>query len=241
MDDDYLDTYEDIAQEYYDSIRHPTCANFYEASVYLLNLWLKHLHVNNGWLCEVGSGKSLLAEKLNKQNMALDHLILVDSSPSMLKYSNQWASKGTQLILGDAVKLPFASGSLALLVSSLGDPYNEYNECSFWEEVYRVLRPGGISLFTTPSFDWASEYRDEDYMMQAEFKLLNGRKVWVPSWIYPKDRQLKIFRDSGLLVKEVSQVSRSALMSEPISPKLLIGENDKCIVTGYVLVKANEN
>jgi len=236
-----LGTYEDIAQEYYDPIRHPTCANFYEASVYLISKWLKQLHVNNGWLCEVGPGKSLLAEKLYRQNMALDQLILVDSSPSMLAYSNQWTSRGAKLIRCDALKLPFVSGSLELLVSSLGDPYNEYNECSFWDEVYRVLRPGGISLFTTPSFDWASEYRDEGYMMQAEFKLVDGRKVLVPSLIYHNDKQLKIFRDSGLLVKEVTLVSRSTLMSEHISPKLLIGENDKCIVTGYVLIKANEN
>lgn len=234
-------TYDVIAEEYYDSTRHPTCANFREASDYLIRKWMKQFHIESGWLCEVGPGKSLLAELLDAQSASLNRLILVDSSPFMLAYSKHWATKGAHLLLGDALKLPVASESIELLVSSLGDPYNEYNERKFWNEVHRVLRPGGFSFFTTPSYEWASEFRGESDMMQAEFELADGRRVWVPSWIYPEDKQLKIIMDSGLLVKKVSNVPRSALKSKLISPKILIGKRDMSVVTGYFLIKANDN
>lgn len=238
MDDYLLGTYEDIALEYYDPIRHPTCANFHKASGHLLSKWLKQFHIENGWLCEVGPGKSLLAELLDEQGATLDRLILVDSSISMLAYSKPWAVKGAHFLLGDALRLPIPSESIELLVSSLGDPYNEYNERRFWKEVYRVLRPGGISFFTTPSYEWASTFRSESDIIWAEFELLDGRHVRVPSWIYPEDKQLKIFRDSGFFVKDVVQVSLSALKSETISPKLLIGKSNMSIVTGYALFKS---
>ena len=236
MVDVLLGTYEEIALEYYDSIRHPTCANFREASGYLLNEWLKQIHIN-GLLCEVGPGKSLLAELLDAQNIVFDRLILIDSSLSMLAYSNQWPNKGKHLILGDALKIPIASKSIELLVSSLGDPYNEYNDCKFWKEVYRVLKPGGISFFTTPSYEWVSKFRSEGDMTIAEFELSDGRSAWVPSWIYPENKQLEIIMNNGLLVKEVAQVSRTALKSKFISPKILIGEPDLSIVTGYFIIK----
>jgi SAM-dependent methyltransferase len=233
-----LGTYEDFASEYYDSIHHPTCANFREGSSYVLSGWLKNFPIADSWLCEVGPGKSLIAENLVALSIKLARLILIDSSPSMLAYSKQWANVGAHLLLGNAVTLPLASESIGLLVSSLGDPYNKRR---FWKEVNRVLRPGSMVLFTTPSYDWAYAFRDrgnEDAMKWAEFVLSNGRRVRVPSLIYPIDEQLKLVKESGFLVKEIASVPISALKRECLSPKLLIERGSNAsVVTGYALVK----
>lgn len=236
----FLGTYEAIASEYYDLRRHPTCANFHEASGYILSEWLKQFHIGSGWLCEVGPGKSLLAKLLAARDASLDRLILVDSSRTMLDYSKGWASKGAHLLLGDALRLPIVSESLELLVSSLGDPYNKLD---FWKEVYRVLRPGGISFFTTPSYEWAVAFRSEEDKMWSEFELKDGSHIRVPSLIYSIDEQFRLIEDSGLQVNKVDYVPDHLPLSAlklPLSPKLLIEErgSNASIVTGYVLTKA---
>ena len=232
-------SYEDLAPEYYDPTRHPTCANFREASRHLIGKLLQTLPDNGGWICEVGPGKALLPELLSAESAALDRLIVVDSSPSMLQHSHQWGCLGVNLILGDSTMLPVASGSLELLLSSLGDAYNQP---AFWNEVNRILRPSGIVLFTTPSYDWAFAFRGggkRKAMMTAEFELSNGRRILVPSWIYPVTDQVRLISEAGLLVKEVADVPVSALKSEPLSPKLLMDRGPQAsVVTGYVLTKA---
>jgi SAM-dependent methyltransferase len=234
-------TYEHLASEYYDAVRHPTCKNFSEASANLLGKWLQAFPISRGWLCEVGAGKSFVAEFLTQKSRTVDHLILMDSSPSMLAYSKQWASFGAHLVLSNAEMLPLASDSMELLVSSLGDPYNSKE---FWNEAYRVLRRGGLSFFTTPSYDWAVAFRprdDEEARMSAEFQLSDGARALVPSWIYSVSEQLRLIESSGLVVKSVAHVPLSALESERLSPKLLVGDADASVVTGFVAIKVQND
>lgn len=233
-------TYEDLGAEYYDPIRHPTCANFREASGRLIAAWLRTLlPVSDGWLCEVGPGMSLVADLLNHQDTAaLARLILVDSSPSMLRYARPWVPAGAHLLLGSAFMLPIASESVQLVVASLGDPYNT---APFWKEVCRVLRPGGSFVFTTPSCNWASRFREGQNVKLAEFELSDGRRVEVPSWIYPRDEQVRMFEQYRLLLRQLDEVPISELKSEPLSPKLLqLRGLDASVVTGYLLVKDYE-
>ena len=231
-------TYEDLASEYYDSVRHPTCANFRDASAHFLRDRLVFAYRETRKVCEVGPGKSLVAELLAERGVPVDGLILIDSSPSMLRYSEKWAHTGAQLVIGDAFILPLASESVDLVVASLGDAYNDHH---FWRDVERVLRTGGISLFTTPSYDWAAAFRntDDPFMMTlAEFLLRDGRTLYVPSRIYPRDDQIKLVEDSDLVVIEVNEIPISVLESKHLSPKLTPRRGrDASIVTGYVIRK----
>jgi SAM-dependent methyltransferase len=232
-------SYEQLASEYYDAERHPTCANFREASAIILREWLRRLLPPQGLVCEVGAGKSLAAELLDEQEpSALRRLLITDASPSMLGYSREWESKGARLTLCESSDLPVADGEVALLVSSLGDPYNEP---AFWNEAWRALTPGGLALFTTPSYEWASSFRtsaDGEKELAAAFDLFGDGRVFVPSWIYPDDEQRKLIESCGLSVEEATEVRRSALTSRKISPKLLLEDvPDVSVVTGYLVRK----
>jgi len=125
MTKEVLSTYEEIAPEYYDSDRHPTCANFRAASHQSLLKFLRSADVNGKIVCEVGPGKSLLAEVLAELDCRPAEIILIDLSPSMLRYSAQSGSRQKHAIIGDGRILPLRGRSIDLLVSSLGDPYNE--------------------------------------------------------------------------------------------------------------------
>jgi SAM-dependent methyltransferase len=232
-----LGFYDDVATEYYDPVRHPTCANFREASLIILKKWFAEITHKLAVVCEVGVGMSAVAELLSGNHPARDQLILIDSSPTMLRYSRSSVSKTTHLVLGDATKLPIANNEIDLLVASLGDPYNVPD---FWYEAGRVLKPGRTVLFTTPAFAWADAFRilsaaDPE---SAEFELVDGGRVCVPSWVYPAAAQRQMIEDADLTLLQRVSVRISELSRGPLSPKLLIDRGpDAEIVEGYLAAK----
>jgi len=235
--DTCLAVYEDLASEYYDPIRHPTCANFREASSLLLHKWLGRIRSKNGTFCEVGAGKSLLAESLAMAAVSPGRLIITDSSAAMLSYSRPWAGAHTYLVLNDATRLALADNRCDLLVSSLGDPYNVQ---AFWDGVCRVLKSGGLMIFTTPADAWAKAFRTNSHsdLSLAQFDLRDGESVDVSSWIYPKEKQIEIIEKSGLHFLERSVVTICEIGSTELSPKLMLERGSEAeIVEGYLITK----
>jgi SAM-dependent methyltransferase len=231
--------YEMLASEYYDSTRHPTCANFRVASKAIVRAWLADFS-RTGDSCEIGCGMSVLAELLEERKLPLNQLHLVDSSTSMLRYSSKWTTEGALLAVADATMLPFENDAIDLCVASLGDPYNE---TAFWAEISRVLAPGGSLLFTTPSYEWASLYRTENGVdsvpSTAEFTLLNGSMVSAPSMVLAADSQIGLIEDTkNLKVSDTKPYTFSQLPKQNISHKLLVTRDaDLPVVTGYRVQK----
>jgi len=189
MTNDSFGTYEELAREYYDPSRHPTCANFRQASAILFRKWTSRLAEGLYWSCEIGPGKSLLAEFMSRVEFHSSKLLLIDSSPSMLEHSRAFSVPGQTPIIGAATALPLSQESTDFVASFLGDPYNV---SEFWREVFRVLKPGGQFVFTTPSYEWASAFREglsPEMQTRAEFVLADGRRIFVLrlSW-QKKDR-----------------------------------------------------
>ncbi len=233
---DALDSYDLVGLEYYDSIRHPTCANFRTASAYLLTKWFAEFFRAGTWICEVGVGRSLAAEMVENVGGSLNRLLLTDVSSAMIAHSARWARDGAPLVLADAEALPIDSGALSLLVASVADPFNRP---SFWREVARTLSRGSIALFTTPSYDWATAFRGSDNgnNTAAEFEVVSGKRVLVPSFIYPPERQISMIEGADLSVDRVVDVPISALNGERLSPKLIQARGPSAsVLTGYVIL-----
>jgi SAM-dependent methyltransferase len=227
-------TYTDLAPEYYDQERHPTCANFRQASAILLETWLGSIPENTGLIVEVGAGDSLVAELLVARSRRVE-LFLTDESRAMLSYSDKWVAYGAKLVVASATDLPLEDASASLVVACLGDPFNTP---PYWSEAARVLRPGGIAFYTTPSFEWSRALRDGISNDWSLFELKDGRLIRVPSAIYPTQEQCAVIRASGLCVQFWAQVPLSALYGKPISPKLNVVKSESTpIVTGYFVLK----
>ncbi len=234
--------YEDLAREYYDSARHPTCQNFRAGSELYLKQTIEISRFDQCSVCELGAGSSLVAEILGPDWIKKNKLTLLDSSASMLAYSSAWAQFGAQLLIANAEDTALDSSSFDFIVSSLGDPYNTR---ALWFEISRILRPGGFCHFTIPSFSWASEFRSngtEDHLDVAEFILKTGESVAVQSLIYPVEKQIDLIQSSGLSVIETSCITIRDLPSMPISPKLLVsGTETLPIVDCYTMQKPHPN
>ncbi len=166
-----LATYDDVADEYYDKSLHPTCANFAELSERFFRRRLQPDSYKDKNVLEVGCGRSIVAEILVNNEISLNGLTLLDSSPRMLSYSEQWQQRGASLVVADAQDTRLLSHSFHLIISSLGDPYNG---APFWSEIERLLMVGGACLFTTPSYEWAQRFRRGTDFHSAEFLRSDG-------------------------------------------------------------------
>lgn len=229
--------YDLVSNEYYDPDRHPTCANFRDASRTVISGFLGDAAIEilqNR--VEVGAGASLLAEIVLESGNSLESTYLVDSSMAMLGYSRKYLRHGAVLILGDASCLPFKAESADLIVSSLGDPFNTVD---FWQEASRVLRPGGKAIFTTPAYEWAHWYRSgsESDQHSALFELRSGLRVATPSHIYPQTEMTMRFASVGLEVRGYRLVRTDEVVAK-LSHKLLQKSGESApVLEGYLLGK----
>ena len=216
-----------MASEYYDPKRHPTCANFREASRLLMVPWLRELAKNGVDVLETGAGASLMSEWLAEESRELGSFVVTDSSQEMLRYS---ASSGicSETIVCDAQRLPYDSSSFDLVFASLGD---SYNTLPFWTEAGRILRNSGHVLFTSPSFEWSLQFRNGSNT--AEFVMSDGSVIAVPSYVESAEAQQRMIETSGLTLVEVRTVKDTEIYRTRRSPKLRPGP----IVSGYLARK----
>lgn len=101
----------------------------------------------SGKILDLGSGTGLLSNFLNQK------LISIDISKKMLNKSN---SKNVQ---GDMSELPFKNESFDTVLS-FSALMNSPNPQKTIEEVYRIIKPGGIFVVTyLKSFDFTNDLK----------------------------------------------------------------------------------
>lgn len=110
-----------------------------------------------------GTGRNL---PLLKQRYPSARLLAVDIAPAMLKQSRQrmrhgvkrfWPDKSVQFLAGDAEALPLARNSVDLLYANLALQWCDLTAA--FNEIQRVLKPGGLLMFTTLGPDTLQELR----------------------------------------------------------------------------------
>lgn len=230
--DTRFSNYEAIASEYYDERRHPTCANFFELSKQFIEPRLLARPSLGAGILEVGAGKSVVALSLAHYRKSISDVTLLDQSAGMLRHSQCWSKKVRAIVVGDACNSGLPDSSFDLVVSSLGDPYNSE---LFWAEAYRLLVSGGVCLYTTPAWEWASRFRVETNPSAAEFSLSSGAKVYVRSNVPQTEVQRDTMRAAGFRIEEEVAYSLRSLRGTPSAKIVFEGEADVAIVRGWQL------
>jgi SAM-dependent methyltransferase len=232
-----LGSYADLAAEYYDTKRHPTCANFREASAVFLAEELSTFNSIEGLVAEIGAGRSFVAELVPPAVLRQRRLALIDISCEMLAHSMNWLSAGALGIIADAHQLPVGDRCFELIVVVLGDPFNDQE---FWYEVARVLRPGGLCLFSLPAFSWAQAFRASVGRLEvAEFITADRESLALPSLIPPPDRQREMIETAGLVVLRQRTITLREIVLTPWSPKLLPRRGtDAAVLEGFAIASA---
>jgi SAM-dependent methyltransferase len=213
--------YEDLSLEYYDRVRHPTCADFRYASLQLISAYLALARlVDSPRILEVGAGRSVFVELAPSFSHLLGRATVTDHSLGMMRHTDLIAS-GINLVCADAETLPFTDGGFDLLIASLGDPYNTER---FWREASRVMAKGGRCIFTTPAAPWSDRFRRErqsGHQGLAVFEIEGGSTVAVPSLVMSPLEQISFISKCGLMTTDVWSFTRDMFPDGlPLSPKI---------------------
>jgi hypothetical protein len=186
-------------------------------------------------ICEVGAGKSVLSEILDDLSNTAKAVYITDSSEKMLKHSDQFIGENIikKVIAADSIynlRVKFD-----IVVASLGDPYND---SAFWEACFATLNFGGECYFTTPSYEWASQFRENaptERKDHAMFMRKDGSIHYVPSLIYSQQSQVELINSTGLVFRDYECLGSGSLIEVP--PKISTIKETEPVVCLYAALK----
>lgn len=148
--DTYDSGYDTIAQEYYDA-RHKTSRNFDQLTK--IAMLTRSVVLPNGLVLDVGAGCGRTREYLGvvpERTIQLDNskvmLSLDDRQPCLLK------------LQADARAIPISSSQVSVVTAFLADPFMGLQ---FLAEAFRVLKDGGLIVFTVPTKEWGVPLRQK--------------------------------------------------------------------------------
>ncbi len=227
-------SYDVVAREYYDPILHPTCSNFRSASIILISEFLRALPAM-GRTLDLGAGRSVVPEVELQSLRSLSSIVLFDGSRDMLANNEPEFLARCEAIVGEPSNIPLVNEGVDLIISSLGDPYNNQN---VWKECARLLTKFGRLIYTTPAYEWMVRYRVEEEGAPehiSRFVDRNGAVHDLPSFVYDPRTQSDLFGKAGLLVEE-TKVCYADEVPGPLSPKLVNCSKERLpIVRGFLL------
>lgn len=139
--------------------------------------WVLKFTPRHGKVVEAGCG-------LGRYNFYLSHfgidMIGLDFSKDTIELLNEWKQKNKyqlSFIEGDITALPFEDNSLSGYLSfGVVEHFIEGPQLPL-KEAYRVLRPGGIAIISTPNKSWSKAYSKLKGRLKTIVKRLIGRKI----------------------------------------------------------------
>lgn len=226
--------YDAIAEEYYDAVQHPTCANFRSLS----SAFLEKLRTNEAFdkklriasILETGAARSLVAEALSEFDLNLSNLTIQDDSEKMLAHSLRWQNAVRDIFVSDARRLPSQDRSFEMIFSFLADPYNDEQ---LWSEVKRVLADDGFWIVTLPSHRWSKAFRKASGLKVSRFLTKSGEEFDLPSITYPVGEFVRSLERRGFLLRNFVNYTTDHL-SGHVSKKLYANGSDSSVLDCYL-------
>lgn len=188
-------TYSSVAQEYYDEVLHPTCADFRLASWIYLERLFEEVKPT-GRMADIGCGKSLIAEFCQR------NLVLIDQSIEMLEHNAPLLERR----LMDVERESIGRSEFDWIFAVLADPYNTPEA---WKNIGRALKSRGQCIFIVPSFEWVGSFRRDSMSEKpnlARFITARGDEVFLRSLVFDLEFQKEMIAQAGLVSQPVEHV-----------------------------------
>jgi hypothetical protein len=232
--------YDQLASEYYDALLHPTCANFRALSYGFIREAVHAIGRNFSTSLEIGAGKSLLAELRQDGMDCFGELTISDKHANMLAHSDrlqQYFNHRTIVDMSVASVNEMLLENFELVVGSLIDPYNG---SPLWANLKEITFKGGYVIVTTPSYDWAQQFRNSSDAKYDFAEFASGdQRISVRSVVLEPKDQIALAERCGFKLVQLKQKFCSELLPEQLSPKLkYVLTHQLPAVTGYVFVSS---
>lgn len=147
---------------------------------YGLRQWILKYTPREGAVLEAGCGLGRYVFYLNRLGISCMGLDFSESAISKLEKYRKEKNLGIKFYKGDVQSLPFPDGSLSGYISlGVVEHFIEGPQKAL-EEAFRVLRPGGIAIISTPSFSFSQVYLQFKAKLKRTLKQLIGRPVAQP-------------------------------------------------------------
>ena len=160
-------------------------------------------------ILDLGCGTGYFTKKLATK-MPSANLFAIDIAQGMLNYSREAHNGIGQWLCGDAESLPIANESIDGIFSSLVIQWCENNDALF-QELYRVLKPGGQCYLATLGPNTLCELRQawacvDDYVHVNQFF---EKEILQTAWQQASFQQQEFFeQDIVLEYKKLSDLTR---------------------------------
>lgn len=139
--------------------------------------WVLKYTPRFGRVLEAGCG-------LGRYNFYLSHFgvdtIGLDFSEKTINFLNEWQKKygyNIEFIEGDVTKLPYDDNSLSGYLSFGVIEHFIEGPHKPLQEAFRVLRPGGIAIITTPNKSWAKFINKRKSNLIKLIKFFMGKRL----------------------------------------------------------------
>lgn len=212
--------YNRVAREF-DSVHRITTSNFHQMSRDFFESKVKSWVYSDkvsGTVIDIGSGRGFLLDILRRHIRG--RIVCLDISSEML-LAEEYQILGALRVEGSAFALPFESNAFSLACSSLADPF--LNSKSL-REVRRVLRKGGVFLFSIPTNLWAKALRAVVGLpnVTTTFKISSGEEVLTISLTYSENGLRGLLSQSGFEITDFQTAYGKDLngYGYPISPAI---------------------
>lgn len=233
----FQNTYSLVAEEYYDPILHPTCANFRELGLkglaQTLPLIARSKSLTSMEILETGAGKSTVAEIFSLNNLIPNRLTIQDKHWEMLQHSQRWENQVRKMYLSDARDLGVPDSSYDCVFSFLLDPYDTEN---LWREISRVLRPGSRWIISSPSHYWATKFRTLGSEKSSMFIGPKGEDIELPSYTFTPYERIRNLQGYGFSI----EYYREFLVDDiegPVSGKLILDAPKNPVLDYFIFAK----
>jgi len=170
---------------------------------YGLRPWILKYAPRNGKVLEAGCGLGRYVFYLSK--FGID-IIGLDFSDATVKFLNKWSEENnfnSTISKGNVCDLPFEDNSLSGYLSfGVIEHFIEGPKIPL-SEAFRVLRPGGIAIISTPSVSWFVAFRRAKQKIKQIVKKIIGRKIEKENFFqyeYRPRKLKKLISDVGLYV-----------------------------------------